>query len=113
MMTASSKGYVQFGRMDPLDIRELIVQTQSTAAAHELQSRPGPNDVLRHYQCDPARQLRAPHTIGIFDDVLTTGAHFKAAQMLLRTQFPQARMVGLFIARRVPDTADPENFDIV
>lgn len=95
----------------PLDIRELIVQTRSTAAAHELQNRPGPNDILGHYQFDPALQLPTPHTIGIFDDVLTTGAHFKAAQMLLRNQFPQARIVGLFIARRVPGTADPEDFD--
>ena len=95
----------------PLDIRELIIQTQSTAAAHELQGRPGPEDILQHYQCEPALRLPPPHTIALFDDVLTTGAHFKAAQTLLRNPFPQARIVGFFIARRVPDTADPEDFE--
>jgi predicted amidophosphoribosyltransferase len=50
--------------------------------------------------------------IGIFDDVLTTGAHFKSVQSLLRDQFPQAQIIGLFIARRVPETADPEEFKL-
>ena len=49
--------------------------------------------------------------IGFFDDVLTTGAHFKAVQALLQSQFPQTEIVGLFIARRVPETVN--EFDVV
>lgn len=97
----------------PLDIRELIVQSQSTAAAHELQSRPGPDDIFQHYHFSAARMQPRPQVIGIFDDVLTTGAHFKAAQLLLRSQFPDTKIIGFFVARRIPDTADPEEFDFV
>jgi hypothetical protein len=97
----------------PLDIRELVVQRQSTAAAHELQSRPRPLDLLQHYQCDPAVLAPPPQVIGIFDDVLTTGAHFKAVQGLLQVEFPRAKIIGLFIARRVPESVDPDEFDVV
>ena len=44
--------------------------------------------------------------IAIVDDVLTTGAHFQAAKTLLSERFPSTRIVGLFIARRVPKTSD-------
>ena len=35
------------------------------------------------------------------DDVLTTGAHFRAMSSLLGAGFPKARIMGLFIARRM------------
>ncbi|QXP89654.1 hypothetical protein [Methylococcus capsulatus] len=47
-----------------------------------------------------------PKVIGLFDDVLTTGAHFKATQSMLQETFPGVRVIGLFIARRVPETID-------
>ena len=45
----------------------------------------------------------APHSIGIFDDVLTTGRHFRAVQTILRRRFPDISTVGVFVVRRVPD----------
>ena len=45
------------------------------------------------------------------EDILTTGAHFRAAATLLSAQFPEAGVIGLFIARRVPETIDREAFD--
>ena len=39
--------------------------------------------------------------IFIVDDVLTTGAHFVAAQSLLKRQFPETPIKGVFVARRV------------
>ena len=57
--------------------------------------------------------LAPPRVIGIFDEVLTTGAHFKAVQELLQVQFAQAKIIGLFIARRVPETVDPDEFDVM
>ena len=50
--------------------------------------------------------------IGLFDDVLTTGAHFRAASAVLKQSFPGVRIVGLFIARRVPEAADIEDFEL-
>jgi predicted amidophosphoribosyltransferase len=52
-----------------------------------------------------------PQAIGLFDDVLTTGAHFRAASNILQKAFPGVRVIGVFIARRVPEAADVEDFD--
>jgi len=61
------------------------------------------------YEIDQLLTIPQPQVIGLFDDVLTTGAHFKAAQSLLNKAFPGVRVIGLFIARRVPETIDVED----
>jgi hypoxanthine-guanine phosphoribosyltransferase len=38
----------------------------------------------------------------VVDDVLTTGAHFKAMQRILNERFPDVSLIGVFVARRVP-----------
>jgi predicted amidophosphoribosyltransferase len=45
-----------------------------------------------------------PAVIAVVDDVLTAGAHFKAMKRLLMETFQDAHIVGLFLARRVPNT---------
>jgi predicted amidophosphoribosyltransferase len=50
--------------------------------------------------------MPAPRKIILFDDVLTTGASFKAAQTLLRENFPNAPIAGIFIARNIKLPAD-------
>jgi predicted amidophosphoribosyltransferase len=50
--------------------------------------------------------------IGLFDDVLTTGAHFRAAAAALRQSLSDVRIVGFFIARRVPEAADFGEFEL-
>ena len=57
----------------------------------------------------PTRSTRtlttpAPTSIAIVDDVLTTGAHIRAATAVLAARLPTAAIVGLFIARRAPGT---------
>jgi hypothetical protein len=94
-----------------LDIRELLVQTQSTEAVHDQAQRPRPEDIEQLYQVPASLRAPAPHVIGLFDDVLTTGAHFKAAQSVLRRTFPNVQIIGVFIARRVPDSANIEEFE--
>ena len=85
------------------DIRELIVQTESTTAAHAVVvGRPDPGQIQDRYQIDEALTTPAPTSIAIVDDVLTTGAHFCAASAVLAARFPAAAIVGLFIARRAP-----------
>lgn len=71
-----------------VDIRELIVQTQSTTAAHEAIGRPGPQQIQAGYEIDEALTAPAPTSIAIVDDVLTTGAHFRAARAVLGARFP-------------------------
>ncbi len=88
------------------NIRELIVQTESTAAAHAaVGGRPGPSEIQDRYEVDEALTMLAPTSIAIVDDVLATGAHFRAARVVLGARFPTAAIVGLFIARRVPGAA--------
>lgn len=96
--------------MPPLDIRELIVQSVSTDAAHDLMIRPRPEDLVSRYRVDTALGAPTPTVIGLVDDILTTGAHFKAGQAVLLKAFPQTRIIGLFIGRRVPEAADVEDF---
>jgi len=88
----------------PLDIRELIVQTTSTVAAHETPLRPTPQELQSRYKLDPAFVEPKPSIILIVDDLLTTGAHFRAAKHTLTLAFPDTPIIAAFVARRaLPD----------
>ena len=90
----------------PLDVRELILQTQTTEAVHTTDDRLTPEEILGLYQIDESLAEPKMGMIAIVDDLLTTGAHFRAAKTILSGRFPESRIVGLFVARRAPDTAD-------
>ncbi|THD11271.1 hypothetical protein [Metallibacterium scheffleri] len=86
----------------PYDVRELVIQTYSTPAAHLADRRPTPNELVAIYRLNETLALPEPQTIFIVDDVLTTGCHYKAVKQLLARRFPNAAIYGLFVARRVP-----------
>ena len=90
----------------PIDVRELVVQSVSTGAAHESDNRPSPADLVVLYELDGALAMPEPQTLVVVDDVLTTGSHYRAVQRVLSGRFPSAQVVGLFIARRAPDASD-------
>jgi hypothetical protein len=94
----------------PLDVRELVVQRTSTAAVHDQENRPTPDQIQANYAIDDTLRDPVPQLIGLFDDVLTTGAHYRAALAVLQKAFPGVRIIGLFIARRVPEATDIEDF---
>ena len=87
----------------PTDVRELLVQKGSTDPVHGSQDRPGPDEIQARYRIDESLTTPAPESIAIVDDVLATGAHFRAASTVLQARFPEASVAGLFIARRVPE----------
>lgn len=93
------------------DIRELVLQTRTIEAAHDSDVRPRPEDLVGVYEINEAIVAPAPQNVFVFDDVLTTGAHFKAMQRVLAQRFQGVRTVGIFVARRVPETTDIEDFD--
>lgn len=95
------------------DIRELVVQTQTIEAAHDAAIRPRPDDLVAVYAIDETIAEPPPQMVFVFDDVLTTGSHFKAMQRVLQHQYPGVPVVGFFIARRVPDTSAIEDFDVL
>jgi hypothetical protein len=82
------------------EVRELIIQKSSTDA-HHLQDRSREVDALvENYEVDQRLCSAAPARIAVIDDVLTTGAHFRAVKIVLLRCFPSAHVIGLFIARR-------------
>jgi predicted amidophosphoribosyltransferase len=85
------------------DVRELVSQIVSTPATHDLSRKPNPEELLLNYAIDEAKQHPTPLTIGVFDDLLTTGSHFKAMKSLLQGVYPGVSITGIFIARRVPE----------
>lgn len=87
-----------------VDVRVLVSQRQSMHEAHFSQNRPGPHELYQNYDVDNALVEPTPIQIAVVDDVLTTGAHFKGMKMTLEDSFPGVPVVGLFLARRVPDT---------
>lgn len=91
------------------DVREIILQVTDMEAAHTADSRPTPADIQINYSLDAGATDPTPEMIGIFDDVLTTGAHFRAASDLLSATFPGAPIIGVFIARRIIPEIDWES----
>lgn len=94
-----------------VDLRELVIQPASTDAVHDSDQRPSLPQIEAGYVINHALMNPPPSLIAITDDVLTTGAHFVAMRNKLRAIFPATKMVGLFIARRVPEAVDIEDFD--
>jgi hypothetical protein len=84
-----------------LDIRELLLFSESIAPAHATIARPTIEDLIANLEIDDALAQPAPTSIALVDDVLTTGAHFVAAKRVLSTRFSGASIRGLFVARRV------------
>jgi len=90
----------------PLDIRDCLSFNGAYAASHESEDRPTPAQLYSAFTFDAVagRPDDPPGAILLFDDMLTTGAHFVAARRKLREVFPGVELVGQFVARRrLPD----------
>jgi hypothetical protein len=85
------------------DVRELVRQIETMQDAHSAEHRPGPDALYENYYIDTAVAEPAPTVIAIVDDVLTTGAHFKAMYRILAETLA-VPIIGIFLARRVPHT---------
>jgi len=86
-----------------IDIRELVIQTENTPASHNPQNdqRLSPDDLIKIYEVDQNVLNGTNNTILICDDVLTTGAHYKAMQIVLSEHIPNRKCAGIFLARCV------------
>jgi hypothetical protein len=80
------------------DIRELVLLTENFDAKQKGIS---PEDRASKYRINEKVAKSKPSKIFIFDDVLTTGCHFKAVKMVLKERFPEAHVCGIFLARAV------------
>lgn len=86
-----------------LDVRALVRQTASLRASHEVGDgeRVSVDELLAVYEIDETLAQPQPAVIGILDDVLTAGTHYRAMHTVLSTRFPAAQIYGFFVARRV------------
>ncbi len=94
------------------DIRPMLRQTTSTQADHlSGGGRQRYQELLDITELDPVLATTPPRPeIVLFDDVLTSGKHFKVAKTRLHEHYPGHPIIGLFIARSVH--ASPfEHFD--
>jgi predicted amidophosphoribosyltransferase len=87
-----------------IDIRKLVYQTESYQASHKSSTRVSAEHLDSIYQINDSGLLPAPNRIVIIDDVLTSGCHFKAMKKILLTTFPNAKIQGIFVARRKLDS---------
>lgn len=95
-----------------IDARELVVQTANTRRSREAGAdRLRQSELLDVWQIDESLTDPPPHTIVVVDDMLTAGTHFKAMQRLLQQRFPDAKVDGLFITRRIfANTDETQDF---
>ena len=102
-----------------LDVRELILQRENIEPFHQNKGgrRLRPSELADNYYLNEDSKYPYPSVIGLFDDVLTTGSHFKAAKLILGAAFPDIPIKGFFIARRVSapsgdEVTDNEDYEI-
>jgi hypothetical protein len=86
------------------DVRALLRQTSSTGSDHTATDRLSADALAALLQIDGACLAVRPLRQGIvlFDDVLTTGKHFKCCERRLRDVVPTSvSIIGVFVARRI------------
>jgi hypothetical protein len=89
------------------DIRELLETINDIDAVHTSDVRPTVQDLYKNLSINTKLTKNIQDIIVLVDDVITTGAHFKAAKQLLLETFPNAKVIGIFIARRELPKNDP------
>lgn len=101
-----------------LDIRDCLSFSGRYAASHESDDRPTPDDLYAelHFDAASGQPNKQPGAIFLFDDMLTTGAHYVAVTRKLVEVFPGIQVVGNFVARRI--TPNPfadivDDFDVL
>jgi len=91
-----------------LDVRELVIQTESLEADHEREAgeRHSVEELVNIYEIDETLAIPAPDKIAIVDDVLTVGRHFRAMETIISERFPNIPIVGIFVARCISPPID-------
>jgi hypothetical protein len=81
------------------DVRELVEQINSTETFKGGKRMP-PAELKKNYRIAEQELQNLRGVVGVFDDVLTTGSHFKAVKEMILERAPQTYVIGFFVARR-------------
>ncbi|MEM9212007.1 MAG: hypothetical protein AAGA63_11015 [Pseudomonadota bacterium] len=86
-----------------LDVRNLVRQISSTEASHAADDghRASVEELIKNYELIEELAEPTPTAIGIFDDVLTVGRHYRAMHTIISERFPSVPITGIFIARTI------------
>lgn len=80
------------------DTKRLLVRTTSREAAHASDVRPTISELAAELQLI---NLPSRSTVWLFDDLLVTGASFRAAKSILMAHESVTSVYGVYIARRI------------
>jgi predicted amidophosphoribosyltransferase len=83
-----------------LDIREILTCRENTEPFHATTNKRSPEKIAQNLCIDSGLCNTTKTKILLIDDMVTSGAHFKACKNKLLEVFPQGIIKGLFIARR-------------
>ena len=94
------------------DYRILVESTSNIKPSHQSASgeRLTPDEHYKHYRINDSLREPRPSSIVVFDDLIVTGAHFKAMKRILNEAYPNIKIMGLFIGRREVSN-DTEDID--
>jgi predicted amidophosphoribosyltransferase len=84
----------------------LLYMTKSTESYHSRSDRRDPRELytLMRTDSNQIQQCQRDSIIALLDDVLTSGAHYTAAQRRILAELPDADVIGIFWAKAVsPD----------
>ncbi|OYX14421.1 MAG: hypothetical protein B7Z15_04065 [Rhizobiales bacterium 32-66-8] len=94
----------------PVDVREVLFTREAREALHTQDSRRDYDALQAGIGVCTPLLMPVPRLVILLDDMLTTGCTFAACKAVLRDHWPDVEMLGLFVARRVPERFDPSVF---
>jgi len=84
-----------------VSVLPILLTCQSSEGYHTNSISRNPNEIYKlmgiDENCKPCDQ--EGKILAVIDDVLTSGAHFSAAQRHLQETFPESRIIGIFWAK--------------
>jgi predicted amidophosphoribosyltransferase len=93
-----------------LPVAELLENKADREAQHATAQKRNIQALVDNLRYRAAYYSTRPTGILLIDDVLTTGATFTACKSVLQANLPGVPVLGVFVARRVPE-AQPEGDD--
>ena len=86
-----------------ISYKEVVLLKENRGASHESgDRRESPEELQKKLWCDEDFIKNNQKPIFIFDDVITTGAQYKAVKNAILAINPNTEIYGCFIARRKP-----------